>query len=379
MATHRCPYCRSRSVRRSRRRGFGEDALLRALFIRPFRCQCCYRRHYGFAFLSKNPGTRTYKSGFASLLQMLPQPAPLAAGLLAVLLILGSSGSKLMSLGLANLAGLAASEPSPDVARAGLPTAAAPPRAWLTRVAGREFPPQREVRQLPLSRINAEMAAVSLVSPPADPQQEALGSVRATGEVVLNGSAVPQMATIFSGDTLRTGADGNAAVEIQGNGTVQVSPQSLLKFTKSPRYMAELSYGHITSRSLRGAANFQVRAGNFIVVPDPERPEMTAEIVRAPDGAIRVKAVQGSVGIIELEGAQATFIRNGDEVSITADGKIETNAPSQASLPPSPQAAGGGGHTALIGLGLGAAAAAGVGIALASGGGESNPVSASAP
>ena len=344
MATHRCPYCRSRSVRRSRRRGLGEDALLRALFIRPYRCQCCYRRHYGFAFLSKNPDTRTYQSAFASVLQMLPQPAPLAPGLLAVLLILGSSGSKLMSLGLTNLASLTTSESSPDVSAAASPTSAPRPRAWLTRVAAREFAPRRETRRSPLGGTNPERAALSLVSLPDVPQQETIGSVRVTGEVVVNGSQVPQMATIFSEDTLRTGGDGNATVEIQGKGILQVSPQSLLKFTKSPRYIAELSYGHITSRSLRGAANFQVRAGNFIVVPDPERPEMTVEIVRSPDGSIRVKAVQGSVGIIELEGAQATFIRNGDEISISADGKIGTSALAQGSPPLSPQAAGGGLH-----------------------------------
>ena len=199
MATHRCPYCRSRSVRRSRRRGLGEDALLRALFIRPYRCQCCYRRHYGFAFLSKNPDTRTYQSAFASVLQMLPQPAPLAPGLLAVLLILGSSGSKLMSLGLTNLASLTTSESSPDVSAAASPTSAPRPRAWLTRVAAREFAPRRETRRSPLGGTNPERAALSLVSLPDVPQQETIGSVRVTGEVVVNGSQVPRFLAHPSG------------------------------------------------------------------------------------------------------------------------------------------------------------------------------------
>lgn len=379
MATHRCPYCHSHSVRRSRRRGFGEDALLRAVSLRPYRCQSCSRRHYGFAFLLKNPGTRVYQSGFASLLQTLPQPAPLAPTILAILLLLGSSGSQLMSLGLASFADIAASASSAKVTEAASPTSVTPPHARHAQTMAREFAPPPEIRSLRLGWTGPEQAAVSPVSFPAVPQQEALGSVRATGEVVLNGSPVPQMATIFSGDTLRTGGDGNAAVEIKGNGTLQVSPQSLLRFTKSPRYIAELSYGHITSRSLRDAPNFQLRAGNFIVVPDPERPEMTAEIVRTPDGAIRVKAVQGSVGIIELEGAQATFIRNGGEVAISADGQILTGAPSSTTPPLPPHMAGGGGHTALIGLGLGGGAAAAAGIALASSGGKSNPVSRSAP
>lgn len=379
MATHRCPYCRSHSVRRSRRRGFGEGAILRALFLRPYRCQSCSRRHYGFAFLLKYPGARSYSTGFASLLQILPQPAPLAPAILAVLLLLGSSGSQLMSLGLASFADMAASQSSSNLTQGAPPPPVTPPQARHTRMTARQLALPREIRQLSMGRTGPERDALSLVSYPAVPQQEALGSVRATGEVVLNGSPVPQMATIFSGDTLRTGSDGNASVEIKGNGTVQVSPQSLLRFTKSPRYIAELSYGHVTSRSLRDAANFQLRAGNFIVVPDPERPEMTAEIVRTPEGAIRVKAVQGSVGIIELEGAQATFIRNGGEVAISADGQILTGAPSSTTPPLPPHMAGGGGHTALIGLGLGGAAAAAAGIALASGGGESNPVSRSAP
>jgi len=379
MATHRCPYCRSRSVRRSRRRGFGEDSLLRALFIRPYRCGCCCRRHYAFAFLSKNPGTRTYKSAFASLLHMLPQPAPLVPGVLAILLILGSSGSKLMSLGLANFAAVTATESSPDVSTAAPPASVARSRTWLSRVAAREIAPTRDLRPSPLDQTNPEQAALLLVSLPAVPQQAALGSIRATGEVVLNGSQVPQMATLFAGDTLRTGGDGNASVEFPGKGVVQVSPQSLMRFTKSVRYIAELAYGHITSRSLREATNFQVRAGNFIVVPDPERPEMTMEMVRALDGSTRVKAVQGSVGIIELEGAQTTFIRDGDEVSISADGKLATSTPSQTAPALPPHVAEGGGHGALIGLGLGGAAAAGLGIALASSGGESNPVSPSVP
>lgn len=48
-----CPHCRSAEVRRSRRRGFVEHTILRALFLRPYRCQNCDGRHYGFKFAKK--------------------------------------------------------------------------------------------------------------------------------------------------------------------------------------------------------------------------------------------------------------------------------------------------------------------------------------
>ncbi|MFB3920723.1 MAG: hypothetical protein ACE145_03330 [Terriglobia bacterium] len=382
MATHRCPYCRFQFVHRSRRRGFREKVLLRALSLRPYRCGACGRRHYGFAFLRKNPRAGVYRSPWASLVYAVPHPAPLAAVFLAVVLVVGTTSSQLMSFGLGNLAGNSAgdSNAAPTVNATG--TFASGSGIAPVRVAAPGAAPRQEAHPLPSEPIYMAQAVPAQASAPGAPQEGALGSVRATGEVILNGTAVPQVATFFPGDTLRTGSNGNAVLEFPGKGTITVSPQSLMRFTKSTRYVAELNYGRVTSQSLRGTTSFQTRVGNFVVVPDPERPEMTAEIVRALDGLIRIKAVQGSVGIIELEGAQTTFIRDGGEATISPDGRLSAASTAQAPATPSPTTlggGGGGGHTALIGLGVGAAAAAGLGIALASSGNDSNPVSPSAP
>lgn len=47
MLPRQCPRCKSSDVHRSRRRGLFELAMLRPLLVRPYRCWCCYHRHYG--------------------------------------------------------------------------------------------------------------------------------------------------------------------------------------------------------------------------------------------------------------------------------------------------------------------------------------------
>src|SRR5712692_9380338 len=54
--TRRCPDCRSLDVRRSERKGLMERIVLRLLVFRPFRCQRCSRRYYGFSFSKKIAG-----------------------------------------------------------------------------------------------------------------------------------------------------------------------------------------------------------------------------------------------------------------------------------------------------------------------------------
>jgi len=45
-----CPRCRSYDVHRSRRRGFVERYLLPLILKRPYRCDGCNSRYYGYAF-----------------------------------------------------------------------------------------------------------------------------------------------------------------------------------------------------------------------------------------------------------------------------------------------------------------------------------------
>jgi hypothetical protein len=46
---HMCPVCRGWAVRRSRRTGLIESALLRLFIMRPYVCLDCYKRFYGYS------------------------------------------------------------------------------------------------------------------------------------------------------------------------------------------------------------------------------------------------------------------------------------------------------------------------------------------
>lgn len=50
MAAHRCLRCGSTHLRRSHRKNAFERFLLPLLLIRPYRCQECKLRQYGFGF-----------------------------------------------------------------------------------------------------------------------------------------------------------------------------------------------------------------------------------------------------------------------------------------------------------------------------------------
>lgn len=50
-----CPKCRSHDVHRSRRRGFVERVLLPLVLKRPYRCDGCNSRYYGYTFARRLP------------------------------------------------------------------------------------------------------------------------------------------------------------------------------------------------------------------------------------------------------------------------------------------------------------------------------------
>jgi hypothetical protein len=53
-----CPVCKSNNVRRSMRRGVLESLVLRLLLLRPFRCDSCNNRYYGWFFSKRGDGKR---------------------------------------------------------------------------------------------------------------------------------------------------------------------------------------------------------------------------------------------------------------------------------------------------------------------------------
>jgi len=64
----RCPKCNSLAVRRSHRRGLHEQIILRILLQRPFRCQDCEQRHYGFV-LARSAHAGPSRRSFAEALK----------------------------------------------------------------------------------------------------------------------------------------------------------------------------------------------------------------------------------------------------------------------------------------------------------------------
>jgi len=371
MSTYCCPQCKSLSVHRSRRRGLFENLGARLLLLRPYRCWSCDYRYYGYLFLRKNHGSHAYASTSATLLFQIPKTIPLLPLLLLVPWALASTGSDLMLLGLTLSGPAHVTTSEPEIA-----PSARPERQPLSqdRSLGRIVLASAQpwaVGRPPSAQDTPAGKPELAPSRPAPAGQVALGTVNSTGEVMLNGARVPQLATIYADDTLGTGADGNAVIKVQGKGDIQVYPETLIKLPNSPQYLAQLDHGKIGFRPLQQAQGFQVRVGNFVVIPDPGSPGTAAIVERDAGGSTRVIAVQGSVGVLELEGPRTTFIRGGQEVSISSDGIMGGGAPPQPTPATTMSAETGGGHGKIILVGVVVAAAAGAAVALS--GGSSTP------
>jgi hypothetical protein len=198
-----------------------------------------------------------------------------------------------------------------------------------------------------------------------------LGTVTSTGEVALNGARVLQLATIYADDTVETGANGNAALKLQGKGEIWVHPGTLVKFPDSPRYLAQLEHGQVSLRPLPDGKGFHLRVGNYVIVPDPDIPETAAIVGTGAGNRVHVKAVQGSVRIIDLDGTWIAHLQNGQERSFVSDRNFAGGTSSHPSTATPELAKSGGGRTGLILLGVGAAGAAGAAVGLS--GGDSTP------
>lgn len=215
-----------------------------------------------------------------------------------------------------------------------------------------------------------------------------IGPIEGTGEVFVNANALQGGATLFAGDTVRTGPGGNAGVIVPGRGTILLSGDSEVAFPAALRYFASVKKGSVGLRTQAGARNFQIEILNFVVVPSPEV-DASAEIHRAPDGSAQVSCVSGSVGVIALEGDQSLFLQPGQVAVIMPDGSIRRGAPTPpepgpAKQPtpgkPPPSAKSGGGRK--VGLIVLVAGGAGAAVALAGRKGKASggtPVSPSVP
>jgi ferric-dicitrate binding protein FerR (iron transport regulator) len=211
-------------------------------------------------------------------------------------------------------------------------------------------------------------------------QATPLGALRATGEVYVNDARVTGDLTLFVGDRVRTGADGAAGLSIAGRGTLTIARQTQITFASTTRYVGSLQSGTLALRSVPGARNFQIRLGNFTVVPN-EEVATSAQIDHAADGSAQVRCLSGSVAVIPLEGEAASFLEPGHAAQISADGKIQTVSPAPAAQPTATEIQRQK-RSRAVGIGIAAGAgAAGAALALGRSKGSSagTPVSPSVP
>jgi hypothetical protein len=226
-------------------------------------------------------------------------------------------------------------------------------------------------------------------------ERRSLGSLSAVGDVYVNDSRTPEESTIFSGDILTTGQNGSATFAMSGKGTFKISSQSVLVFAGDPQYLAELKSGTVVMSSFGGSTDVILRVANFTISPVVQGEQSTAKVDRESDGSFLISCLEGSVGVLPLQGgagAAGRFLQASQSLSISPEGELgppkQPSAPSVTPTPPptpeqtpttTPTTSGKKkSYKGWVILGLAGAGAAGA-AAAAAGGGGGHPVSPSSP
>ena len=174
-----------------------------------------------------------------------------------------------------------------------------------------------------------------LVNGAARPQErQPLGSLSASGDVSVNGSTAPAESTIFTGDKLLTGNTGTAIFTIAGKGSFKLSARTQLVFAASPQYLAELQSGTVVMESLAGSTDVTLRAGNFVVGPVIQTEKSVSRIEKAGDGSFAIYCLDGSVGLIPLQGATGRVLEANQSVAISPQGDLVLIPEAPAPVPP---------------------------------------------
>jgi len=213
------------------------------------------------------------------------------------------------------------------------------------------------------------------------PAAQALGSMRATREVYLNGSPATGEQTVYPGDTVRTGADGAAALTAAGYGLLIVPAQAEITFRPAP-FLATLKQGSVEVRSFQGANDLGIQFGNTVMYLASPGVESSGVITLRPDGSAQVSCIFGAIGLRSVDGAGLVVLRPLQSIGVSSDGKLQkvelvpivpTSQPA-----PVPVMTAHASRSLYIGLGLvgGGAAAA---IVLLTRNSNHPPVSASSP
>jgi ferric-dicitrate binding protein FerR (iron transport regulator) len=179
--------------------------------------------------------------------------------------------------------------------------------------------------------------AAAAQAAPRPQEREALGSLSTAGNVYVNGSLAPSESTIFSGDTVLSSESGTATFTISGKGSVKIAPQTHIIFAGDPRYLVELTAGSIVMTSFAGATELSLKTGNFVVAPVIQTQESSSRIEKTAAGSFVIACLDGSIGVIPLQGVTGQVLRTGQTVEISSTGELGT--PQEASPPPANQAA----------------------------------------
>jgi len=156
--------------------------------------------------------------------------------------------------------------------------------------------------------------------------RQSLGSLTATGDVYLNGSAAPAESAVIAGDVLRTSSSGSAMFTLAGDGSLRIFPNSEIAFAGGPQYAAELKLGKIVMTSLNGPMGITLRAGGTVIVAVAEGEQSTSSIEAPSDGSFIVSCLAGSVGVVPLQDGKGIFIRAGQSARVSPQGELSAMA-----------------------------------------------------
>ena len=165
---------------------------------------------------------------------------------------------------------------------------------------------------------------------------QSIGSITSTGSVSINGTPAPADATIFSGDTVRTGETGTAAISISGKGSMKLAPNTEMSFAPDPRYLGELRTGIVVMNSFGGTTDISIRAGTYVIAPVIQAQQSASKIERQADGSFAISCLDGSVGLIPLEGATGRVLQSGQSVKLLPSGQFEQIPPGAETPPGAP-------------------------------------------
>jgi ferric-dicitrate binding protein FerR (iron transport regulator) len=211
---------------------------------------------------------------------------------------------------------------------------------------------------------------------PSGQEKEALGSLSTAGNVYVNGSLAPAESTIFAGDTVLTGDSATATFSISGKGSLKISAQTHILFAGEPRYLAELTSGTVVMTSFAEATELSIKAGNFVVAPVIQTEQSSSRIEKTTTGSFVIACLDGTVGLLPLEGSAGQVLRSGQTIEISVDGHLGT--PQETSTqPPTQTPVKKSSRTGWIVLGAAAAGAAGIAAAVAGRGSHGTSVSPS--